>query len=100
MNLDSSNEEPKLKIPGKIILSKTVISERELKLKSLSEKWKKERIAKENFDKKAFGFTKNSEILNGRIAMFFIITGLLTEIWTGQTIPDQIETIIRTLGII
>jgi len=100
MNLDNSNEEKKLMIPGKIILSKTLISERESKLKSLSEKWKKERIEKENFDKKTLGFTKNSEILNGRTAMFFIITGLLTEIWTGQTIPDQIETIIRTLGII
>jgi len=49
MNLDSSNEEPKLKIPGKIILSKTVISERELKLKSLSEKWKKRKNCKGKF---------------------------------------------------
>mmetsp|Transcript_22852 Transcript_22852/g.57220 ORF Transcript_22852/g.57220 Transcript_22852/m.57220 type:complete len:122 (-) Transcript_22852:366-731(-) len=71
MNLDNSNEEKKLMIPGKIILSKTLISERESKLKSLSEKWKKERIEKENFDKKTLGFTKNSEILNGRTAMFF-----------------------------
>mmetsp|Transcript_1421 Transcript_1421/g.3615 ORF Transcript_1421/g.3615 Transcript_1421/m.3615 type:complete len:132 (-) Transcript_1421:384-779(-) len=100
MNLDSSSDEQKLMIPGKIILSKSIIGEREAKLKTLSEKWKKERIAKENFDKKTLGWTKNSEILNGRTAMFFIVTGLLTEIWTGQTIPDQIETMVRTLGII
>ena len=100
MNIESSDNNQKYMIPGKIVLSDSVIKEREKKLKSLSEKWKKERITKENFDKKTLGFTKNSEILNGRVAMFFIITGLLTEIWTGQTIPGQIETMIRTLGII
>ena len=47
-----------------------------------------------------FGFSKNSEILNGRLAMFFLVTGLLTEYWTKQNILVQIETIIRILGLI
>mmetsp|Transcript_30282 Transcript_30282/g.59140 ORF Transcript_30282/g.59140 Transcript_30282/m.59140 type:complete len:132 (+) Transcript_30282:135-530(+) len=100
MNLENSEEEKQVMIPGKIILSKSIIEEREIKLKSLAEKWKKERIIKENNDNKTFGFTLNSEILNGRVAMFFIVTGLLTEIWTKETIPGQIETILRTFGII
>jgi hypothetical protein len=87
-------------IPGKIILTKTEIKDKEKLLKSLSEKWKKERIEKEDFDKKTFGFTKNSEILNGRAAMFFFVTGILTEIWTKESIPGQIEIMIRTFGII
>jgi len=100
MTADENSESEKPKIPGKIILSKEIIVERETKMKALSEKWKKERISKEDLDKQTFGFTKNSEILNGRAAMFFIVTGLLTEIWTGQTIPGQIETMIRTFGLI
>jgi hypothetical protein len=87
-------------IPGKIILTKIEIKEKEKLLKNLSQKWKKERMEKEDFDKKTFGFTKNSEILNGRAAMFFFVTGILTEIWTKESIPGQIEIMIRTFGII
>mmetsp|Transcript_26573 Transcript_26573/g.53331 ORF Transcript_26573/g.53331 Transcript_26573/m.53331 type:complete len:144 (-) Transcript_26573:940-1371(-) len=87
-----------VKIPGKITLSDTEILKREKKLRLLSEQWKKERIEKEELERKLFGFTKNSEILNGRFAMFFLTTGLLTELWTKQSIISQIDTIIRTLG--
>lgn len=100
MKIDENEQNINSLIPGKLILSKNEISEKEKKLKVLSEKWKKERILKEDFDKKTFGFTKNSEILNGRAAMFFMMTGLLTELWTKQSIPGQIEIMIRTLGII
>jgi len=84
--------------PGKIILSNNEIKEREIKLKALSEMWKQNRLRKDVKEKKVFGFSKNSEILNGRLSMFFIVTGLLTEYWTKQSIPTQIETIFRTLG--
>lgn len=97
---ESEGEESLSIIPGKILLKKNEIQEKEKILKELSEKWKKERIEKENFEKKTFGFSKNSEILNGRVAMFFFATGILTEIWTKESIPGQIEIMIRTFGII
>jgi len=99
MNAENFEETENYFIPGKIVVTENLIKEKEIKLKALSEKWKKERLLKEENNKKTFGFTKNSEILNGRMAMFFFITGLLTEFWTGQTVPGQIETILRTLGI-
>ncbi|AAK39901.1 high light inducible protein (nucleomorph) [Guillardia theta] len=87
-------------IPGKIVLSKEEISNREKKLKILAEKWKNERLEKEILENKIFGFSKYSEIINGRIAMFFITTGLLTELWTKQSLISQIEIMLRVLGII
>jgi len=88
------------KIPGKIQLGKTEIEEREQKLKSLAENWKKQRISEEESSKELLGFTKSSEIINGRFAMFFLTTGLLTEIWTKQTMIDQIETMLRIVGLV
>jgi hypothetical protein len=87
-------------IPGKIKISDIEITEREKKLKSLAEVWKRERIIEEESSKQLFGFTKNSEILNGRLAMFFITTGLLTEIWTKQTMIGQIDTMLRIVGVL
>jgi len=94
------NNQTDAKIPGKIKLSELEIAEREKKLRMLSEKWKKERISKEEIERKLFGFTKNSEILNGRMAMFFLTTGILTELWTKQSIVSQIDTMVRTLGLL
>nr|UXY88238.1 hlip [Cryptomonas curvata] len=100
-NTDSNNQENVVVlIPGKIKLSELEIKDREKKLKNLSEKWKLERIRKEEYEKKTFGFSINSEILNGRLAMFFLVTGLLTEYWTKQNILEQVETIFRTLGLL
>jgi len=94
------NNQTDAKIPGKIKLSELEIAEREKNLRMLSEKWKKERISKEEIERKLFGFTKNSEILNGRMAMFFLTTGILTELWTKQSIVSQIDTMVRTLGLL
>merc|ERR1711998_610916 len=78
MNLDESlnkemSSEKKIKElygnPGKI--KESEIIEREKKLKSLAEVWKRERIVEEESSSQLFGFTKNSEVLNGRLAMFF-----------------------------
>ena len=100
MNSENFEKEEKPFIVGKKTLSFDIIKEREVLLKNLEEKWKRERISKEELKNKKFGFTKNSEILNGRLAMFFLVTGLLTELWASQTIPEQIETIVRIFGII
>ena len=57
-------------------------------------------MVQEESSRQLFGFTKNSEVLNGRLAMFFLTTGLLTEIWTKQTIIGQIDTMLRIIGIV
>ena len=46
------------------------------------------------------GFSEQAEIVNGRTAMFFLVVGLLTELWTGQSIPDQIFTMLRVGGFV
>ena len=32
--------------------------------------------------------------------MFFIVTGLITEYYTGQSMPDQVYTMLQTLAIV
>ena len=44
---------------------------------------------------RVWGLTEQAEIINGRTAMFFLVVGLLTEYWTGQSIPDQVFTMLR-----
>ena len=97
--LDERNQQESLAIPGKIKLAENEIIGREKKLKSLAEAWKRERIIKEEAYNQFLGFTKNSEVLNGRLAMFFLTTGLLTEVWTKETMIDQIDTMLRIVGI-
>lgn len=87
-------------VPGKIKIGENEIIQREKKLKSLAENWKIERIIEEESSNKLFGFTKNSEVLNGRLAMFFLTTGILTEIWTNQTMIGQIDTTLRITGLL
>ena len=87
-------------VPGKIKIGENEIIQREKKLKSLAENWKKERIIEEESSNKLFGFTRNSEVLNGRLAMFFLTTGILTEIWTNQTMIGQIDTTLRITGLL
>ena len=46
------------------------------------------------------GWGPTPEILNGRFAMFFLVTGLVTEYYTGQSLPQQVYTLLQTLSII
>jgi len=87
-------------IPGKIQLSENEIKQREQQLKILADNWKNQRMNEEESSKELLGFTKSSEIINGRLAMFFLTTGILTEIWTKQTMIDQIDTILRIAGLV
>ena len=48
----------------------------------------------------AVGFVPVAEIVNGRLAMFFLVTGLLTEYWTGVSLPGQVEEMLRISGVI
>jgi hypothetical protein len=46
------------------------------------------------------GFCAQAETINGRFAMFFFVTGLATELFTGQSVPQQIDTMLQVVGFI
>jgi hypothetical protein len=87
-------------VPGKIVLNEIELAKQVTALTQLENKWRTEREYNEyNADQKV-GWVERAETLNGRTAMFFLITGLLTEYWTGFTLPGQVEEMLRIGGII
>jgi hypothetical protein len=46
------------------------------------------------------GWCAQAQTVNGRFAMFFIVVGLLTEQFTGQSMPQQIVTMLRVSGVL
>jgi len=86
--------------PGKKKVEGARLSEQKQALNKLAEGWKKERLRKQVAESKLFGWTNKAEDLNCRFAMFGILTGYLTELYTGETIPQQVETFLRALGVI
>jgi hypothetical protein len=42
----------------------------------------------------------NFFLLYCRVAMFFITVGILTEYWTGQSFPQQVETMASVIGLL
>jgi len=84
--------------PGKVVLNEIQLAEQKKALNQLGDRWEAERKELERTEKRIFGWVPGAERLNGRLAMFFFFTGLLTEYWTGDTIPEQVELLARTLG--
>lgn len=87
-------------IPGKTPQDAATLARKTKDLEALTKKWQRKRRQREYQEARFTGFSENAEILNGRFAMFFLVTGLATEQFTGQSIPEQIETGLRTLGVI
>eukprot|EP00816_Leptocylindrus_hargravesii_P003618 CAMPEP_0196814634 /NCGR_PEP_ID=MMETSP1362-20130617/44597_1 /TAXON_ID=163516 /ORGANISM="Leptocylindrus danicus, Strain CCMP1856" /LENGTH=160 /DNA_ID=CAMNT_0042191315 /DNA_START=77 /DNA_END=559 /DNA_ORIENTATION=- len=87
-------------VPGKIVMNEIDLAKQVSALNQLEEKWRKERVYQEYEDKALLGWTPQAEMYNGRFAMFFLVVGLLTEYWTGVTIPGQIEEMLRVGGFI
>mmetsp|Transcript_1079 Transcript_1079/g.1691 ORF Transcript_1079/g.1691 Transcript_1079/m.1691 type:complete len:172 (-) Transcript_1079:782-1297(-) len=87
-------------VPGKIVLNEIELAQQVTALGQLEEKWRKERLREEYEEFKTVGFVENAELLNSRFAMFFLATGLLTEYWTGVSIPGQVEEMLRIGGFI
>ncbi|KAG7351169.1 hypothetical protein IV203_010529 [Nitzschia inconspicua] len=87
-------------VPGKIVLNEIELAQQVTELGKLEEKWRKERLQQEYEESKTVGFVSNAELLNGRFAMFFLATGLLTELWTGVSMPGQVEELLRIGGFI
>jgi len=80
--------------------SEMELAEQEAKLTALSEKWKRREEQIEYQDTIRSGFGPAPERINGRTAMFFIVTGLVTEYYTGQSLPQQVYTMLQTLSIV
>jgi hypothetical protein len=87
-------------VPGKIVLNEIELATQVTALNKLEETWRKEREWEEYQDSLKTGFVSKAELANGRFAMFFLVTGLLTEYWTGVTIPGQVEELLRIAGVI
>lgn len=87
-------------VPGKIVLNEVELARQVTALTQLEEKWRKERLQAEYEENKKVGFVQNAELLNSRFAMFFLVTGLLTEYWTGVSLPGQVEEMLRIVGFI
>mmetsp|Transcript_2542 Transcript_2542/g.4429 ORF Transcript_2542/g.4429 Transcript_2542/m.4429 type:complete len:154 (-) Transcript_2542:2182-2643(-) len=86
--------------PVKVPLTELELAEQRRELTAYADELKRERIARETEENKLFGWTANAETINGRFAMFFLTVGILTEYWTGQSIPEQVITMLETLGVI
>jgi hypothetical protein len=87
-------------VPGKMQMNEIDLAAQVTALTKLEEKWRAERLDREYEESAKIGWVENAETLNGRFAMFFLITGLLTEYWTGETMPQQVEELLRIAGVI
>ena len=76
------------------------LAEQEGKLEALADKWKKREDEAEYQATIRSGWGPAPEIINGRAAMFFLVVGLVTEYYTGQSLPQQVYTMLETLAII
>jgi hypothetical protein len=88
------------RVPGKMTLNEIDLARQATSLGDLEEKWRKQRIQEEYEASINVGWVPTAELANGRTAMFFLVTGLLTEYWTGVSLPGQIEELLRVVGVI
>lgn len=99
---DSSDEEGELfesLVPGKMQLSESELAAQKKALEKYAAELRDDRLRTEREAARLFGWVPYAELMNGRFAMFFFVTGLCTEYWTGDTIPEQVELLLRTLGV-
>lgn len=87
-------------VPGKTVLNELALAAQVTALDQLEEKWRKVRVNKEYQGARLLGWTDQAETYNGRFAMFFLVVGLLTELWTGISMPGQVEEMLRVGGVI
>jgi hypothetical protein len=87
-------------VPGKIVINEVELAAQVTELTKLEDAYRKVRKEKEYTQARIIGFVPQAEMYNGRAAMFFLVVGLLTELWTGISIPGQIEEMARVGGFI
>ena len=81
-------------------LSDVELAEQEAKLQALSDKWKRREDEEDYQSSIRSGWGPSPEAINGRTAMFFILVGLITEYYTGQSLPQQVYTMLQSLAIV
>ena len=86
--------------PAMYVMSEVELAEQSSKMDALAAKWRKRQQQAEVIEAQQVGWCPNAERINGRFAMFFLVTGLITEYYTGENVPAQVATIFRTLGVI
>ena len=86
--------------PGKATYSEMELAEQSAKMDALAAKWRKRQEKVEYDEARITGFVGKAETINGRLAMFFLLTGLATEYYTGESIPGQVVIMLQTLGIV
>ena len=89
-----------VKVTGVTAMSEMELAEQSAKLDALSAKWRKRQEQAEYEDASRVGWVEASETINGRFAMFFLLVGLITEYYTGQSVPQQVYTLLQTLAIV
>ncbi|CAM9752815.1 unnamed protein product [Chrysoparadoxa australica] len=78
-------------IPGNIVVPSDVLAEQQVLLEKLSRQLRRERLDREAEEGQLIGFVEQAEINNGRAAMFGIAVGILTEYWTGESMPQVFQ---------
>ena len=87
-------------VPGKKVMGDAQLAAQVTALSALEDKWRKERDVEMDEEVRKVGWVPRAETFNGRTAMFFLVTGLLTEYWTGVSLPGQVEEMLRVMGFI
>lgn len=93
-----SPSQDEYQVPGKIQLTADELAEQKAALDKYTLELRKRQIEIDREAARIFGWVPFAETINGRFAMFFLAVGVLTEYWTGYTMPQQVELMLRTLG--
>jgi len=86
--------------PYAMDMSEMELAEQAAKLDALNAKWSKRQQREEADAAGRVGWVAAAQITNGRFAMFFLPVGLITEYYTGESMPQQVYTLLRTLSIV
>ena len=81
-------------------LSEMELAEQSAKLDLLTKKWERRQEDADINKTQTLGWAPNAEAINGRLSMFFLLTGLITEYYTGESIPQQVYTLLQTLSLV
>ncbi|KAG5183475.1 hypothetical protein JKP88DRAFT_238520 [Tribonema minus] len=87
-------------VPGKIVVDDATLAQQQIDLEKYARQLRRQRLDREAEEARLLGWTPAAEINNGRAAMFFIVVGILTEYWTGQSMPQQVETMASVMGLL
>uniref|UniRef100_A0A7S2V1B0 Uncharacterized protein n=1 Tax=Fibrocapsa japonica TaxID=94617 RepID=A0A7S2V1B0_9STRA len=97
---DSDDYIPVDQIPGKIEFSQEELARQDEVLNRMAAEYRKESVAVAQEEARFFGWTEKAEIINGRMAMIGITSGVWVQLVTGKTIPQQVMDLLQVLGFV